>query len=161
MATADNPSGKKIRYVAKHAYLDGKPRVIVFGHSMPKRLFRHFDLDLLPYDTLYRYGEITEGQAYANYLGVNHLFGEFEFVHCSGVFNENCYRKSCAVRDENPEAVLIHISSNDLSGECVSEYTVASCLLGMVESILKSSVKLVIIVSELKRADEMAIGGRL
>ncbi len=105
MATSDLNSGKKMRFIPKHHYLDGKPRLIVFGHSMPKRLFRHFDQNLLPVDSLYQFGEVTREQAYAAYLGVEHLYGEIEFVHCSGIFHELCFKKLCMIRDLKPECV--------------------------------------------------------
>ena len=156
------PSGKKIRHIDQHDYLDGKPRVLIFGHSMPKRLFNHFDFTLIPSDEIYQFGEVTLGQAYASYFGVNTLYGEIDFLHCSGILDNNCFSKICRIKEGNYDAAVIHIGSNDLSGEFVSEYMVASCLLGLCDTLLRdSSVKLVTFVSELKRADTKERGGRL
>ncbi len=156
------PLGKKIRNIHHHTYLDGKPRVVIFGHSMPKRLFRFFDQEMIPSDYLYHYGEKTRQQCYASYFSLNQLFGEIDFVHCPGIFSPLCTSRVKLVKEMNPDAVLVHISSNDLSGECISEEAVADCVFETFENMLKdSTVKLVIFVSELKRADEIFMGGRL
>ncbi len=156
------PSGKKVRHIDQHDYLDGKPRLLILGHSMPKRLFNHFDNTLVTSDEVYQFGEITLGQAYASYFGVDSLYGEIDFLHCAGVLDRNCLSKFCMIKEGNYDAVLIHLGTNDLSGEFVSEYTVSSCLIGLCDMLLKEdSVKLIIFVSELKRADSKERGGRL
>ncbi len=156
------PLGKKIRSVDQHAYLDGRPRVVIFGHSMPKRLFRCFNDEMIPRDYLYHFGERTVQQAYAHYLGVDQLYGEVDFVHCSGILHRFSSQKVDMVKQINPQVVLVHGVSNDLAVECVSEEAIASCLLETFENVIADSdVKVVIFVSELKRADEEGFGGRL
>ena len=103
------PLGKKIRTFHHHDYLDGKPRVVIFGHSVPKRLFRFFDHEMIPTDFLYHYGERTIQQSYASYFSLKQLFGAIDFVDCPGIFHLQCSDKINLVKGKNPDAVLVMI----------------------------------------------------
>ena len=114
------PKGKRAKSVRiSFPPLEFKPRVCVIGHSMPKRLFKAFDLEAKSDGTnqLILNGSMTRAEAYARYLYVDQFITDVKFFHtplvCDKKFDEAVLRAA----GENPEIVIFHVSSNDLAAK--------------------------------------------
>ncbi len=151
------PKGKRAKpFRSAFPPLDFKPKVCVVGHSMPKRLFRAFDLEARSdgYNQMIVSGGLTRAESYARYLYVEDLIKDIKFFHtplvCDKRFDEAVLRAAA----ENPEIVIFHVSSNDLASKKCVVKSVFNHLIERANLLVQQhNVSAVIFMSVLKRED--------
>ncbi len=151
------PKGKRAKlFRVSFPPLASKPRICVIGHSMPKRLFKAFDLEakIDGYNQMILAGELTRAEAYAQYLYVDDIIADVKFFHtplvCDKKFDEAVLRAA----GENPEIVIFHVSSNDLAAKKCNVKAVFNHLVDRANLlVLQHNVSAVVFASVLKRED--------
>ena len=135
--------------------VEGIPEIAFLGHSMPRNLNRYLDTCAVrrgAKDPLFR--ELAPNEQYPHIFGLDSIYSLMHFMYSPTVTSAKYAQRIQEIVELNVDLVLIHASSNDLSGKYVCVDTVVNRVIdSMLHVIRHGHVKSVIFVSELKRAD--------
>ncbi len=151
------PKGKRpARFRGQHRLLDHKPSVAIIGHSMPRRVFDHFDSLMLGdnYGLDIARGVKTPGQVYAEYLNFSRTFEEINFYPCSKILSHEYLHQISAIGNHGHDFVISHLGSNDLAPAYASEQLIANAMFSSARLYQERfNIDHVLFVTELKRTD--------